>query len=88
MYHASLHINHDNLQVSIRPITQRHSFVSVLCPLARHLSTTNSLRYLVGIVTILLLQGLNQLDISLLRLLLGDTLIDNLLPRLLLCLAL
>ena len=88
MYHASLHITHDNFQVSIRPITQRPFIRVSVVPLARHLSSTNRLRYLVGIVTILLLQGLNQFDISLLRLLLGDTLIDNLLPRLLLCLAL
>src|SRR4051812_19893347 len=45
-----------------------------------HLSTTNSLRVLISVIPIFLLQLLNQLHISLLRLLLCDPLVDYLLP--------
>jgi hypothetical protein len=44
------------------------------------LRTTNRLRVLIGIIPIFLLQFLNQFHVSLLRLLLGKTFIDDFLP--------
>ena len=56
--------------------------------MSRNLVATNGLGRLVRIVTVGLLQLLNQLDISVLGLLGGDALVDNLLPCGLLGLAL
>ena len=58
-------------------------------PLLRPLgTTTNSLRLLSSIVSVLLLHLLHQLNVSFLRLIGGNALVNNLLPRSLLRLAL